>query len=708
MQGTRHRPPLSLDASLFRTGSRATSYSQDRQTQATARHTPPPDASASGQDIGLTRLSRIRSFVKLSGGIGQAGKRDDDRESAQPPNFFLASPLRLDDGDEDDSGPLLNHTLRGGAKVSFTLDRHIRYHAYTANTSAWNSRNCVPAFLPQPFTPATPFRNPFAETPDSQTVPRSLLCFSLEIEPYQGEAGVWPKENFEFVSVQLDFKLASSMRRSSHRRNLSSPAVSTPYPHTPTIKYEQSLQTGLPIVRGFAPHDLLPTNFLQDFGTILYKTTHDQDSPEEPVVLGLGNEASAYRTFERRMSRVAKPIIVDGDRMTARGCQILPSACTTPAPRTFRQPDAPATPSTTMESAEYGTSSIRIMVRRDVEIASSWEKRKFPFIVLVEHPADAPYLEARIRLDATTLRKEVHISQTPNLAARRNIPRMLSLDNRKRGTWRSLSGHDDTDSGYDTSPSRSSSIMQPFKLPNSHTRSMSESSTRSSSGRTVEEAERYVKLYPRRDPISVISCGLGTVKDTLFQSGLGPRASSGLSASNAGKNTPRVSARTIPRVAPPTPRYDKPLPTPQEDPFATPPAPALPPRSISKTLYKETDSSSKFAKSYRRTQSSSNLQGFGSYGSSSEGSLYSQQSAERDIPRSFESDSSLQNNKQYTSRHGTVGSSWTNFQDPSPADVPPPPALTPRTSTMVRPRLVSRDNPLLITLFSEETDEIWP
>lgn len=365
--------------------------------------------------------------------------------------------------------------------------------------------------------------------------------------------------------------------------------------------------------------------------------------------------------------------------MTARGCQAMASACPTPASSTFTQANTPFN-SPHIESAEYGTSSIRIMVKRDAELSSSWTKRKFPFVILLEHPPDAPSIEARVRLDTTTIRKSVSVNPG------RRPMRMMSLEGLRKASWRSAhSGYEEIDPGYKSGTGRGTFSSQGSRVSTLHGRSMSETSVRTNSGRNVEEFEQIVKIYPRRDPVSVISCGLGTVKDTLFQSGMDPRAQH--SGPPVSAKTKSAQRKIPPPKTPAKPRFDKPLPTLRAEEFELcKAAPPLPPRPPPRPSHKHSQSAQIISSSRQEFSTLKKSRQYGSYsGSEGSESFYSQESAAlsrslEPVVRAYDEPA-----RPLASRQASVGSSWTAFAKPSPAE--PLPLLGGG-----RPRLVSTEH----------------
>lgn len=678
MPTSRHRPNLSLNAKLFE-AQHDLGHLDKSSTRTNSR---PSSASAAQESAYKDNLDRLRSFVRVKGSIATSDRSHDTIGS--PIEILAAS---QSEKAVTDTGPLLKHGLTGGARAGLTLDRHIQYQVEPTATAAWNHHNCAPAIPTNPFSPNSSRRNLFEGAEGRLAVPRSLLCFSLELEPYTDENGTWPNENFEFVSVQLDFKTGSAIRHSRHLHTLSSPGVSRSVASTLFLNadsYRPQVLSGLPIVRGFAPNDLVSTDFLQNFGPQMYQGLHEKGTPEQAILLGSGSQGVLYRDFERRMARIPKPMTVEGDKMTARGCQAMASACPTPASSTFTRATTPFG-SPHIESAEYGTSSIRIMVKRETESSSSWTKRKFPFVILLEHPPDTPSIEARVRLDTITIRKSVSV--TPG----RRPMRMMSFEGLRNPSWRSAhSGYEEIDPGYESGTGQGTFSSQGSRVSTLHSRSMSETSVRTNSGRNVEELEQTVIIYPRRDPVSVISCGLGTVKDTLFHSGMAPRAHlSGPPASAKNRSTPRIIP---PPKTPATPRFDKPLPTPRaEDLELSKAAPPLPPRPPTRPSHMHSQSAQIIASSCQNFSSLEKSRQYGSFtGSEGSASFYSQESAA--LSRCLVSVVSAYDEaarplvseraRPLGSRQASVGSSWTAFAKPSPAE--PVPLLSGG-----RPRLVS-------------------
>lgn len=698
MHLSRHRPLLSLDANSLRGSTRYEPGLGAPPAVRVGYVVRPEDAYPTQQSGGATegRFARLKSFVKVSGSLYGADSDKEDslqnrtspsfgkvrnewpggspRTNGVPPRSATTDATKLPERHED-SGPLLAYNTRGGAKVTLTLDRHIQYEAATKATSVWNHRNRTPAATSTPYTFTFEQDDPFSDLGERAAVPRSLLCFSLTLEPFQGELGTWAKENFEFLSLQLDFRVTSLTTYSRHQRNMSSPCT-TAFKSRGTDYTAGSYHVATaPVVRGFAPSDLISTNFLQDFGPILYQTVHKQgEVPESAILLGSGTEAIKYRNFERRLAQVAKPTMIGTDKFTARACRAMASACPTPASSTFRQASAPFTPFD-VEAAEFGTSSIRILVKRDPDAEASWSGRKIQFIILLEHPYGVPSIEARTRLDMTTVRKTLPVPEalpTSGPSSLRKSPR------------RSNFTIDSFDSGYESTTPR----RRPHA---SHARSMSDTSIRSTSGRSVEDLEQQIRIYPRSDPISVISCGLATVKDTLFQTGVVPKANNMSAPPRSAKPRPDRSNASIKQARTPlTPYLDKPLPSPFNDPFE--PVPARPPPQ---PLHKHSQSVANIPSMYQRTGDFERLAKSGlsgSHGSGSGGSSYSQDS----VPTLHKATGSMhvstpQAPERRPSHQASVGSSWTNY-----AFSPPPPL--PSAS---RARLVSINLPDAPLMFAE-------
>lgn len=679
MQHPKHRLVLSLDAKASVSQAHCTSGILKSPGQASAGQASSSAQSASdlqGGGEGPNRLARLRSFVKVGGAI--LGHGCDSETPAEmsilrkaPSTCMLTSrsgtdnPAKTNSSGVDVSGPLLMHITDGGAKVELTLDRHIQYEADPIAASAWDFRNCKSAMASNPFAPESPHRDPFTDNEEFASVPRSLLCFTLSLEPFTSETAARPKENFEFLSLQLDFKVDPPTGHLRHQRTVSSPCL--PRSGSSCIKHGSNSNVALasssrPVVRGFAPLNLVSSNFLQEFGPILYRSLHKQNGQsEEPVVLGSGKEGGLYRSFERRLAQIWKPVVFEGDKFTARGCLAMAAAHPTPASATFRQASSPFMP-TDVEAAEYGTSSIRIMVKRDPDSETTWASRKFPFLVLLEHPTEARSIAASIKLDLTTVRRTVHAVETPR----------TSLSSRYRPPRGSDSSNETLDPGYESSTSRyTPSSAVSTRRYGLHGRSMSETSLRSSSGRHVGEIQKTIQIYPRSDPISVISCGLGTVKDLLFQTGVKSKTSAKSAITRSASLGQIAPDNERPTRSTSDPRLNKPLPTPRREElesYST--LPTQSPTQNSHNLHRHIDSSGSISRIYERTGISGRLQGeyrFPAHDDADE--------------RSYSQDQAVVENEEHlrwcqaqgveitsgvprgSSRQASVSSSWTRYEE---------------------------------------------
>ncbi|KAK9895874.1 hypothetical protein P389DRAFT_210726 [Cystobasidium minutum MCA 4210] len=565
MNTSRHRPQLSLDSSLSRAYNSAGGMNKSSSKL------------DEGLESGFTRVSMAQNPAKTGGfhwlDSTSIGSYDVVDSAGSLTDNDLAPVARH--ARSIDTGPLLDHTVTGGVTITLNLDRHIQYRAHAPATTGWNCRNCMPSTIRTSSGPNNILSlNPIRQKPQTETakqmvaVPRSLMCFSLELRPSDDEGRDDFRESFQYVSLQLDFQIGSSAGLPRCQQSLSrSSKPSTSYSSfsNKAPAHAEASLLGLAIVRGFAPLALLSTNFLQYFGQTLYPSARETNAPEGPIVLGSGSQTGLYRDFEYRLARPHKPTVVGGDKLTARGCHAMASACPTPASSTLAQANI-ASPSTHIESAEYGTSSIRITVRSDPEAASSWRKRRLPFVILLEHPPDVPCIEARLELRTTT----IHKGSGPD---KRHI-RTVSPESRRKASWLSVSDYEETDPGYASSSSRGNSISQQSHIENLHGGPISEASGPSFSDRPLDHFEQTVMIFPRRDPVSIISGGLGTVKDTLFQSGIAGRSRP---SRPSGPDVPSRDGalQTRSTHAAGAPVKDKPLPAPPTDQVEQPPA--LPP-----------------------------------------------------------------------------------------------------------------------------------
>ncbi|CAD6571837.1 MAG: hypothetical protein CYPHOPRED_004595 [Cyphobasidiales sp. Tagirdzhanova-0007] len=405
------------------------------------------------------------------------------------------------------SGPLLQREYGEGAKLSLSLDRTVHYRAIPSAASAWtyhdlkntniNDARTEGSLTAQPSsslkspatTSASLHSNPFSDSAEVASVPRVLLLFTLDLEPNLKNTALGIRENFEFVAISFDF-VSSSGNVSSLEAELSNDS----YARTVFGRRHSIYSCDMPLVRGFSATDLASTNFLQSFGPSLYRSLHSNDIENNPVVLGAEEEHYVYKSFERRMARLSKPVNLDSDRIAARGnLDGSSTAPTTPLSATYKSNvisnhPSPLTPA--FEIPAYGTPSIRVMIKRDTKQETSWTARRFPFVVMLEYPPCAPSIDAKVKLDVSNVRQNLP-----------GISRRDSADPRDRQVR--MAGQQSRPSSQIGRPSAAAYAAAEQKA------------------RALEEPppnEELVRIYPRADALSVVSCGAGTVRDTLFTS----------------------------------------------------------------------------------------------------------------------------------------------------------------------------------------------
>lgn len=545
---SRHRPLLSLDASLFRrnpefetdgsvTVARGTASATLKRTPALSRSFAKGMGSVYKDTTapGMPQEVRARRYGRLLDDAGKAGIQQPGGLSAKDPSVSPRTTNTATEPSINEGGPLIQRHTVGGAKLTLSLDRHIQYRASPGAAFAWTFHHFLdsqknPFRQPNPnaanhpsvLSPehrSSPEHNPFSDHPEILAVPRLLLSFTLDVEPYISLQGNIPHENFEFVSLYIDFWTASHVSWDYDKVALVQPNhLNGPLPPELTTKRSLRASTELPIVRGMACSELNDTGFLQKFGPILYQDLHARHDDPIPVVLGSGEEKQAYKEFEAHLARIGKPTLIESDKITGRGCHDLSSSLNTPAttvfPSSTSASGAPSPSSPSFNTSGFGTSSIRVMVKRDTLQENAWSRRKFPFIILLEHPPGAAAIEARARLDMTTVRKS---------ALPRTIIQAQSNAVHQRQGWLSQQS-----GSAGQVPISSVTPLSPANLEHKRqssgkialARSLSTSSARSSSSNSVDALEQLITIFPRKDPVSVISCGAESVKDTLFKSGM--------------------------------------------------------------------------------------------------------------------------------------------------------------------------------------------
>ena len=303
------------------------------------------------------------------------------------------------------------------------------------------------------------------------SVPRLLLAFTLDIAPCLQDAELGIRENYEFISIHFDFDDV--------------PCATFPDKRPENVP---------PIVHGFVASSLTATGFLQSFGSELYPPKTSSTPIDAVPAIVLGQTGTAYREFEERLRRQQPPVRMETDRITARGrhdtgSSSIPATPASSRPGTFSQ----FATSPYFHDTAYGESSIRVMVKRDLRAESSWCARKLAFLILVEPRAAAATVDVKLRLDTCTTRQRLS----------------------------SITRHDSVDDGWLPKRERKESGGGTASL------SASRSTGPGMTGLTDED-ERVVRLYPREDPVSVVSRGGGSVRDTLYPSGIMTRARSSI------------------------------------------------------------------------------------------------------------------------------------------------------------------------------------
>lgn len=385
----------------------------------------------------------------------------------------------------DKTGPLLECHTMAGSSVTLKLDRSICYRASPSSVAAWKHVSHEPPVEELDVLHA----DPFGDTPAVKWVPRILLAFSIDLAPALLCGSLPARETYEFACLDVGF-----FGLSTHGQGLLRKASC----HSTTAEDV--------IVRGFLASDVAASGFLHAFGPTLYEGVISKE-----VILGEGSTYAAYKTFEARMASKSAPLRLDADSMAARGVDSGPGS------QSFSSMEhsLPCPPDgSCVEPAQYGGPYIRLLFKRDTLQESAWLRRKFSFMVLLECCSDVPTIEARIKLETSTVRQNLSTLAAPPTA---------KLG--KRTSWQKKRG------SCNSPPSPSTGLgRQLSNTPSSRT----------------DSSEAIVRILPRLDPISVISRGAGSVKDTLFDSGLEPKTSAGKSqAQGAGRLSagPPISQR---------------------------------------------------------------------------------------------------------------------------------------------------------------------
>lgn len=580
----RHKPALSIDSSLYATTRSVSDSSIPRSVP--KRAVPRSFVKIRGSIHGLPSAGIPADLHRKRYSTAEPHHSNSDSDSDLDCTTIQSASTawrvlpdgRSDLGDEElfstnetptpphqrrvnDSGPLLQRTTENGSKLTLSLDRAIHYRASPSAACAWTyheyqedeQRSGEPAesressFDSRLVQPATSLdssgSNPEDAPPETTDpriadervafVPRLLLAFTLDIQPELGlRNSTRPRENFEFVALQLDFWSASTIVSANE-------VHSNSYTRTKLGNRRSVRSCDMPLVRGFAASDIATTGFLQSFGPTLYESIQDPASdPSRPIVLGAGEQHYVYKSFEQRISRLTPPVVINGnpaDRIAARGSD--DPTCTVPAtpmsagfvsgssvgfpgPRGDQHHPLPSTP--ICERPAYGTSSVRVMVKRDTRQESAWSQTKVPFILLVEYPPNTPAVEAKIRLDMSTVKKNLPgVTRRESMEPSPPVHRQVGSSTTPRQLSRSQT---DPNVAAMVSPTASNALTRH----SSHATNLSSSSSRSSNpsvgsvqtaGREEDE-EFLVKVYPRQDPVSVVTCGGGTVRDTLYPTGV--------------------------------------------------------------------------------------------------------------------------------------------------------------------------------------------
>ena len=510
---SKHKPSLSIDSALHSLNS----TKQDLLRIPSADHGP---VVASNNAVNR-RFQKLRGSIQyppLTGIPPELHRKryqqcsdteeSDEAEMSQPPIY---KPAIHPDMKMNDSGPLLQREYAGGAKIGLSLDRTVHYRAAASAASAWiyhdshnvsnedgkseDSRNVQPPLsLKSPPLGSESLRSdPFSDSAEIANVPRLLLSFTLEIEPNMKGIATGTRENFEFISISFDFW--STPVQSPYSE------IQEAYSRTPFGRRNSLNSCDMPLVRGFSATDLAKTGFLRSFGSTLYSSLHKDGIDLDSVVLGAAKEHYVYKSFERQLSQLHKPVKLETDRIAARGSNDSNSAITSTPPSlhsqtissTISNSASPRSPK--FETPAYGTSSIRIMVKRDLKEESSWSTRSIPFVVMLEYSPSMPNIGAKVKLDVSTVRQAL-----PGMN-RRDSGDVQSRQSLMNGAYNSRQQRL-KDSGLSSAASYAAAERKARFLD------------------TPSEHEALVHIFPRRDALSVVSCGAGTVKDTLFPSAI--------------------------------------------------------------------------------------------------------------------------------------------------------------------------------------------
>lgn len=295
---------------------------------------------------------------------------------------------------ESSDGPVLLHKLYdGGASLTLTLDRILHYHAAASTVSASTYTCAMPAGLP-------------LRHHDCHAIPRALLSFNIHLKAgriSRRNVEAMPSEevrtNFEFLAFTFRFISQKPPWQYGSRANAAD---------------ARSTASKSPFVRGFVATDLAGSGFLQTFGPSLYAGLREAELSTKVLVLGSSAENCDYRSFEWGLSRLHKPVDYAADKIAARSASDRspkePSSPLQPARVTDQStgalhPGENPSLSSSVDTPAYGTSGIRVMIKREVFDEASWQPSCIPFTIMLEVPPMASCVMADIELDASVIKQ---------------------------------------------------------------------------------------------------------------------------------------------------------------------------------------------------------------------------------------------------------------------------------------------------------------
>lgn len=451
-----HRPALSLDIGSL-SGRTGLSSSKDQ-----------------------TQTSKRSSFIKVRGSIrgppltgippaihGARYRKIEDEGTDQgcPGDDPFDSSFRI-----NQAGPLLDSTSEAGSRILLHLDRSIHYRIAPTAASAWQHHCFDTSLQASPTQSSGSQPDPFSDQNAVASIPRLLLALSVDIVPSTDPTSTGTRENYEFVYFDLDFWTESTISQTCAPDGRSGA--------------KRGQRASLPLVRGFLAGDLRESGFLQTFGPTLYESCGP-----DVVIIGQNEQiGDRYKLFESRLAARCDPYREGPDSIAARR----------PDDGTRTVPASPATMSSSSSVAgfaaratAYGTSSIRVMVKRDTLQESAWTARRICFAILLEHSSNISSIEARVKMEASAVRQAcVPAASRP------------TVDFRHRHTWQAKR------LSRNPPPSPSAGLgRRDSTAPFQRTRS----------------CEALVRVHPRQDLVSVVSRASGSVKDILFASSLATR-----------------------------------------------------------------------------------------------------------------------------------------------------------------------------------------